>query len=97
MKVVETLRRESFWHWDTGKNQLQVGTSEFAFKVGSLEHRLVASLAQGPISKALLSERLWPSFSNLRLLDNRLHRLISRVNKKIGGVISCRAGQYSLE
>lgn len=61
-----------------------------------MESKLIDNVYPAPISKELLSERLWPGFAQIHLLDNRLHRLISRVNKKLGGLIQHQKGQYLL-
>lgn len=84
------------WKWNSSMGVLHSTSQTFSFKKHSMEKKLVDNIFAEPISKELLSERLWPGFSEVKLLDNRLHRLISRVNKKIGGHIQLQAGKYFL-
>lgn len=69
---------------------------QLMIKKGGLEEMLLLLLEQGPQSKNLLCERLWPEVSDPEHLDNRLHRLISRLNKKIPGLIIYKKRRYSL-
>ncbi len=82
--------------WNATVGELKVNSKMFSFKVGSMETKLLNNIYSAPVSKELLSERLWPGFAQIHLLDNRLHRLISRVNKKLGGLIQYHKGQYFL-
>jgi hypothetical protein len=54
------------------------------FRAESLEGKLVRLLAQSKMSKHLLIEALWPEHVSVHHIDNRLHRLIGRINKKFG-------------
>lgn len=93
-RVIATTPRGDAW--DSTSGQLRINNEDFDFKPNSMESKLIDSLFPGLISKELLCERLWPGYSQLHLLDNRLHRLVSRVNKKLRGRIVCQKGQYSL-
>lgn len=80
--------------WDSLRGELRSMGQVWNFRVGSMEFRLIDCLVSKPHSKQLLCETLWPGHSSLAHLDNRLHRLISRFNKKLGGLISFENGWY---
>ncbi len=65
-------------------------------KTRGLEGRLLALLRTGKHSRNLLIERLWPEEFGQTLLDNRLHRLISRVNKKVVQAVQFDGSSYSI-
>jgi hypothetical protein len=50
----------------------------------SLEGKLIRLLMQSRASKSLLIEALWPEHVSVHHIDNRLHRMIGRINKKFG-------------
>ncbi len=66
-------------------------------KTQSLEGKLLAILNQGRCPKKALIARLWPEQSPVGLLDNRLHRLISRLNKKLQGMIEFDGEAYRMK
>lgn len=76
--------------------QIQFNGKILALKKNVLEFKLIEILASGPHSKNLICEKLWPEYSDVHHLDNRLHRLISRVNKKIDGLILYSDKSYKL-
>lgn len=84
------------FNWNPLTGELLINNQCFRFRLNSMEKMLIDNVIRSPISKSFLSERLWPGYSEVHLLDNRLHRLVSRVNKKIGGFILYTNGQYSL-
>ena len=65
-------------------------------RLGNLEKLLCRSLKSGPKSKHDLIETLWPELAMHQTLDNRLHRLISRTNKKLEGKIEYDGLKYSM-
>ncbi len=81
-------------NWNALTGELTLNQEVIKFKQASLEFKLLQSIHKGPISKELLCERLWPEYSQIHLLDNRLHRLISRLNKKTNGLIEFKNGSY---
>lgn len=76
--------------------QIQFNGKVLSIKKNVLEFKLIEILASGPHSKNLICEKLWPEYSEVHHLDNRLHRLISRVNKKIDGLILYSDKSYKL-
>ncbi|HAR41048.1 MAG TPA: hypothetical protein DCS07_00175 [Bdellovibrionales bacterium] len=62
-----------------------------------MEGRLIKMLNQEKSTKSLLIETIWPGQSNLELLDNRLHRMISRLNKKLDDGIEFDGKYYRLK
>jgi DNA-binding SARP family transcriptional activator len=59
-----------------------------------MEGRVLRLLTEQPRSKAYLCEVLWPEECENTALDNRLHRVISRLNKRVPGLIVLRDGVY---
>lgn len=66
-------------------------------KPQSLEGKLLQILTQGRCEKIMLIERLWPEDFSQGQLDNRLHRLISRLNKKLQGLIEFDGQAYRMK
>jgi tetratricopeptide (TPR) repeat protein len=60
----------------------------------SIEGKLIRLLSQAKMSKHLLIEALWPEHVSIHHIDNRLHRLVTRVNKKFGGKFIVFDGQF---
>ena len=73
-----------------------VTDQEFTLKRRGLEAQLLNLLAGGGCSKALICERLWPEACLVETLDNRLHRLVSRINKKFENIVGFDGTQYYL-
>ncbi len=85
-----------FWNLESGNlHDAQTGT-HYSIKVASLEGKLLRALMRGRSSKALLSEILWPEQYQVRAMDDRFHRLVSRINKKLGNVIAFDGQFYRL-
>ncbi len=62
-----------------------------------MESRILRLLERGPKSKAHLVESLYGPAGEPKLVDNRLHRLVSRINNKRRGLISFEKGHYHLQ
>ncbi|MGZ3768865.1 MAG: hypothetical protein ACXVCP_05170 [Bdellovibrio sp.] len=69
---------------------------EYILKKDCLEAKLIEILTGGPQGKNLICEKLWPEYAEIPHLDNRLHRLISRTNKKTDGLIVYSEKTYKL-
>jgi tetratricopeptide (TPR) repeat protein len=82
--------------WSSDSGNLAVDSQLYQIKVDSLEGRLVSVLHSGQKSKELLCTSLWPENSDSLLVENRLHRLISRLNKKIPKLVNLKSGRYTL-
>lgn len=87
------------WSWSRKTEKLIAPHLDkpLVIKLVSLEGRLLRLLIQQKATKNLLIETLWPMQSDSQLLDNRLHRMISRLNKKLDNVISYDGKYYSLK
>ena len=85
-------------NWDLSRAQLTFQDSglAYALRTGSLEGKLVRLLAEGRASRHVLCRTLWPELDNVRVLDNRLHVLVSRTNKKISDLIEFDGKLYGL-
>jgi tetratricopeptide (TPR) repeat protein len=81
---------------DHEKLYVQLNNTRLALKRYCLESKLIEILKSGPQSKLLICEKLWPEYSDTHHLDNRLHRLVSRINKKIEGLVLYSAKTYKL-
>jgi len=67
----------------------------------SLEGRLLTELHKGKAAKGHLIEKLWPKLCALEQsssdsIDNRLHRLVSRLNKKLPDLVQFDGIHYQL-
>jgi len=93
-----TASDQQLWDWNfsTGRIESPDGSSRFVLKPSSLEARLLKLLMQERSSKQLLIEALWPSQGETQLLDNRFHRMISRLNRKLKGGIEFDGKHYHL-
>jgi tetratricopeptide (TPR) repeat protein len=78
------------------KIHILFNNKKISLKRNCLETKLIETLQKGPQTKNLICEKLWPAYSETYHLDNRLHRLISRINKKINGLILYSARTYRL-
>lgn len=97
MQMIHSSVEQPSMIWRRSKNQLEFLDGKKAIlKPASLEGKLIEMLSHSRSSKQLISERLWPEHSELFVLDNRLHRLVSRVNKKFCGIIGFDGFYYSL-
>jgi hypothetical protein len=76
--------RGAHWTWDLQSGRIECAESgaQAVLKPSSMEGRLIRMLLQEKASKSLLIETFWPEQSCATLLDNRLHRMIFRLNKK---------------
>jgi tetratricopeptide (TPR) repeat protein len=81
---------------DSEKLYIKLKDQCLALRRHCLESKLIEILKQGPQSKALICEKLWPEYSDTHHLDNRLHRLISRINKKVDGLVLYSSKTYKL-
>jgi len=93
---VQTKAEKPRWNLSRQEFQLQSGKRVIRLKPGSLEGKLIKALAHGKASKAQLCEMLWPQECDRLLLDNRLHRLVSRTNRKLSNLIRFDGSQYSV-
>lgn len=75
---------------------ISLGDTEFVLRKDCLETKLIEILTSGPHGKSLICEKLWPEYSEVQHLDNRLHRLVSRLNKKTNGLIVYSDRTYKL-
>lgn len=74
--------------WDVTTSQLLDGVVAIGrIKVASLEGRLLQQLMRVPAPKQVLIEALWPEVAAREALDDRFHRLLSRLNGKLGSLI----------
>ncbi|MGZ3774844.1 MAG: hypothetical protein ACXVCY_06520 [Pseudobdellovibrionaceae bacterium] len=81
---------------DDDSIEIVFNKTSHVMKKSVLEFKLIENLAIGPHPKSLLCEKLWPEYSDIEHLDNRLHRLVSRINKKIDGLILYEDKRYKL-
>lgn len=72
------------------------GENSKPLKAKSLEGRLIQLLTSNGQSKPVLCEQIWPEHCETEHLDNRLHRLVSRINQKWPGLIQFDGQNYSL-
>ena len=86
----------SSWSWDIKEGTLFSQQQVITLKANSREGLLLRALARGPQTKSVLIEQLWPEYAHLETLDNRFHRLISRMNKKIPEMIRFDGSRYNL-
>ena len=95
----ESRKEIAKWQWTlkTGLLTSPNKALQLEIKPSSLEGRLIRILCQEKASKTLLIETLWPSQSETSLMDNRLHRMISRLNKKLGELIDFDGKYYRLK
>ncbi len=82
--------------WDLSSSSLSIDGNQYFLKADSLEAKLLSLLAESRRSKELLCTSLWPEYAESAHIENRLHRLISRLNKKIPQLIQWTGGYYSL-
>lgn len=85
------------WIWTESAIVNNEGKEIAIVKQGSLEGQILRILLEGSCSKQLLVERLWPESCDAHVLDNRLHRLVSRTNKKTGDIITFDGSRYQLQ
>ncbi len=93
----EIPQSEIQWNFATGEITDETGARRCRVKTGSLEGRLLAILANGKITKRLMGERLWPEYSETAQIDNRVHRLISRLNHKTKNIVAFDGQFYHLK
>lgn len=89
----------SEWLWDLNTGELRNPeiSKTINIKLSSLEGKLLKLLTQNKSTKNFLIETLWPEQNEVHLLDNRLHRLISRLNKKVDESVVYDGKYYSLQ
>lgn len=85
-----------YWTDHEDSVEIQFKGKTLSLKKNMLEYKLIEMLAVGPHPKSLICEKLWPEYSDVQHLDNRLHRLISRMNKKSEGLITYSEKLYKL-
>lgn len=85
-----------FGHWNLSSGELKINSENIKIKLSSKEGSLLRILMQNKRSKSSICEMLWPEQAETLTLDNRLHKLLSRLNKKIELVIY-KDGFYSLK
>jgi hypothetical protein len=81
--------------WDVKTGVLSIGDKKVLLKSNSKESCLLRLLIKRQQSKFALCEMLWPEQMQVQTLDNRLHQLITRLNKK-ANLVNCKSGIYSL-
>ncbi|MGZ3794497.1 MAG: helix-turn-helix domain-containing protein, partial [Bdellovibrio sp.] len=91
--------RRRYCQWiSTDKHLINTNQSEkFPSNLTDLEFKFLKSLRQGPMTKNLIIEILWPDFSNHEIANGRFHQLIHRLNKKLGGLIKFKNGTYQFQ
>lgn len=91
--------RRRYCSWISNRNQT-LALNQFEkgpANLTNLESRFLNSLKQGPMTKNLLIEILWPDFSDYEHVNGRFHQLIHRLNKKLGGLIKFSNGTYRFQ
>ena len=73
--------------WDRRRHCLVLGPQTVPFREGGKEALLLQYLMNQPASKNALIEFLWPEAGDSWTLENRLHKLISRLNQKVPSLI----------
>lgn len=63
----------------------------------SLEARVLLLLQQKPSSRYLLTEILWPELASTESLEDRFHRMMSRLKKKVPHLIVYKNNVYALQ
>ena len=96
--AVESDYEFSGVHWNFESGQFIDPQNKFLFKVrtSSLEYKLLSLLKEKSKSRNFLIECLYPGSENNSLVNNRLHRLVSRINKRLDNMIDYKSGMYSL-
>ncbi len=85
-----------YWNQNSGIFKDPISKKCTSILPRSLEGLLLNCLIHQKCSKSLLCEVLWPSHCNVYHLDNRLHKLISRLNKKFVPIIQFDGRFYFL-
>lgn len=89
----------SDWAWDSRSGHFVHGKRDvdLVIRPQCLEGKMLSLLTLGAESKISLCEKLWPEYSDVEHLDNRLHRLVCRLNKKLRGSIHFDGRVYRLQ
>jgi tetratricopeptide (TPR) repeat protein len=95
-KALATARPAFTWDPMSGRLLGPSSNQRWTLRGASLEGALVRLLTKGSASKARLIETLWPESSELETLDHRLHQLVSRLNRKIPGLVIFDGHHYRL-
>ncbi|MEK6578638.1 MAG: hypothetical protein AABZ55_05375 [Bdellovibrionota bacterium] len=84
-KTSKGEEKKSHAKWSKLKGELQLPAGRtIPVQHNNLEGKLIQLLIQSGSSKTLICEKLWPESCSVGHLDNRLHRLVSRLNTKSG-------------
>lgn len=80
----DSTETASGWIWNLEENILSSADNQvpIRLKPSGMEARLLKILMKEKVTKSYLIEIFWPEKSEIGYLDNRLHRLISRLNQK---------------
>lgn len=70
---------------------------EIPANLTDLESKFLSTLKQGPLTKNLIIEILWPDYTDFEHANGRFHQLIHRINKKMGGLITFSNGLYRFQ
>ncbi|MGZ3774070.1 MAG: hypothetical protein ACXVCY_08685 [Pseudobdellovibrionaceae bacterium] len=90
--------RRRYCDWlANGKRVLPLRQVEALANLTDLEFKFLSTLKQGPMTKNLIIEILWPDFSDYEHVNGRFHQLIHRLNKKLGGLIRFSDGLYQFQ
>lgn len=83
--------------WRTQDSELLVASGEtISVKKKSLEGMLLSLLSQTSMKKETLIEQLWPEHGEKENIENRLHKLVSRFNKKTNQLVGFDCQAYFL-
>ena len=84
-KTSKGEEKKSHAKWTKLKGELHLPARRtIPVQHNNLEGKLIQLLIQSGSSKTLICEKLWPESCSVGHLDNRLHRLVSRLNTKSG-------------
>lgn len=94
--VAQSTVTPANFEWRPQENKVVFADGrEVRIKAGGLEGTLLSILSRGPVDKHTLCESLWPEACRTENLNDRFHRLISRLNKKLN-VIEYDGASYRL-
>jgi len=99
LSLKDAHKSRSWATWSVWSNQLKSAEGEiFTLKAKSHEVRLLELLlTNGACTKYLICESLWPELMDTLSLDNRFYRLVSRLNKRISGLIEFDGQRYKTQ
>jgi hypothetical protein len=86
-KNIGQVKTKKHFKWNIERgiiDDVENGQISFSIKLSSLEGRLLKILIKSKTSKATLIDSLWPEDAAVISIDNRLHQMLTRLNKKFG-------------